>query len=34
MALFMEFMTGRQPHGQFFMEEETRWNLGIKFDLS
>jgi hypothetical protein len=33
-AFFLEFMTGRQPHGQFFLEEETRWGLGIKFDLS
>jgi hypothetical protein len=33
-SLFMEFMAGRQPHGQFFRQKETRWNFGVKFHLT
>jgi hypothetical protein len=34
MSFFVEYMAGRQPHGQFFREEESRWNFGVRFDLT
>jgi hypothetical protein len=33
-AYFIEFFSGHNPTGQFFQQEETRWNLGIKFELT
>jgi len=33
-SFFLEFGTGHQPQGQFFLQQETHWGLGIKFDLS
>jgi hypothetical protein len=33
LSLFLEFMTGAQPQGQFYLQKETHWNLGLKFDL-
>jgi hypothetical protein len=33
-SVFLEFLTGRQPHGQFYLESETRWSLGVRFELS
>jgi len=33
-SFFLEFLTGRQPHGQFFLEEETRFGVGVKFHLT
>jgi len=33
-SYFVEFTTGPQYHGQFFMDEETRIGLGIKFEIS
>jgi hypothetical protein len=33
-SLFMEYSTGKQPHGQFYLQQESRWTLGLKFQLS
>ena len=33
-SLFTEYMSGRQPQGQFYLNRESRWNFGIKFDLT
>jgi hypothetical protein len=29
-SLFVEFETGRQPHGQFYLQQETHWGAGVK----
>jgi hypothetical protein len=34
MSVFVEFMTGPQPYGQFYENKETRWNLGVRFHLT
>ena len=34
MSVFTEFETGTQPQGQFYLQKETRWNIGIRFDFS
>jgi hypothetical protein len=28
--VFLEFGAGRRPQGQFFLEKETRWSLGLR----
>jgi hypothetical protein len=33
-SLFLEYSTGKQPEGQFFLQQETLWTLGLKFQLS
>ncbi len=33
-ALFVEYMAGHRPHGQFYENTEYRWNLGVRFHLS
>ena len=32
-SVFIEFETGPQPQGQFFQQDERRWNFGVKFEL-
>lgn len=34
LSLFLEYSTGRQPEGQFYLQQETRWSLGLKFQLT
>lgn len=33
-SIFLEFATGRQPQGQFYLKQETKWSLGVSFRLS
>jgi hypothetical protein len=33
-SLFLEYTAGRQPQGQFYLQQESRWNLGIQFHLT
>jgi hypothetical protein len=33
-STFIEFSAGHQPEGQFYLQRETVWTLGLKFDLS
>ncbi len=33
-SYFVEFFSGREPPLQFYQQKQTRWGLGIKFELS
>jgi len=33
-SFFLEYSAGRQPQGQFYLQQECRWSLGIQFHLS
>lgn len=33
-SVFVEFGTGHQPQGQFYLNKETHWVLGLKFGLT
>jgi hypothetical protein len=32
-SLFVEYMTGRQVQGQFYLHHESRWNLGLRLSI-
>jgi hypothetical protein len=32
-SVFVDFETGEQPQGQFYLQKETRWNSGVRFEL-
>jgi hypothetical protein len=32
-SVFLEYSAGRQPEGQFYLQQETLWTLGLKFQL-
>jgi len=33
LTLFIEFETGDQPQGQFYLQKQTLWDIGLKFEL-
>jgi hypothetical protein len=33
LSLFIEFATGGQPQGQFYLQKQTLWTVGLKFEL-
>jgi hypothetical protein len=33
-SLFTEYGTGHVPYGQFYLQKETRWTLGLRLNLS
>jgi hypothetical protein len=33
-SLFLEYAAGRQPQGQFYLNRETHWGFGLKFEFS
>ncbi len=33
-SIFIEYEAGRSPQGQFYLQKEARWNLGIQFHLT
>jgi hypothetical protein len=34
LSLFLEYGAGPRPHGQFMLQRETHWNIGIRFHLT
>jgi len=33
-SFFLEYSAGKQPEGQFYLQQETLWTLGLKFQIS
>ena len=33
LSIFSEFGTGHRPHGQFYRQQETHWNLGMRLEI-
>lgn len=33
LSIFAEFGAGRRSHGQFYQDQETHWNLGLRFEI-